>query len=459
MTAPRRDELAAVVLAAGMGTRFRSDVAKVMHRVAGRTMLRHVLDALRPLGLRQVVVVVGHQAQEVAGEAAQAEVDHLVTVLQEEQLGTGHATAQGLALLDDAVRHVLVVPGDTPLLTPATLERLADGDGEATATLLTTEPEDPGGYGRIIHDDAGAVVGIVEETDASGEELAVREVNAGMYRFERAALAASLRQLDTDNAQGEQYLTDVVSILVGRGETVRALPAPFSEVSGVNDRGELATAGHVLRQRALERLMRQGVTVIDPATTYVDVGVTVGRDTVLLPGCLLEGDTTVGERATIGPYSRLVDAHVEDGARVAQSHVIAASIGPQADVGPFAYLRPGTRLERRAKAGAFVEMKNTTLGEASKAPHLAYLGDARVGRNVNFGAGSITVNYDGFDKHETVIEDGAFVGSDNMLVAPVHIGRGAVTGAGSVITHDVPDDALALERSEQRTLAGWAARR
>ncbi|MDQ4130411.1 MAG: bifunctional UDP-N-acetylglucosamine diphosphorylase/glucosamine-1-phosphate N-acetyltransferase GlmU, partial [Actinomycetota bacterium] len=395
----------------------------------------------------------------VAAEAASADLPGLVTVVQEQQLGTGHAAAQALAGLDEDTERVLVLPGDTPLLTSSTLGRLLQAPGKASAALLTVELEDPTGYGRILRDEAGRVRGVVEEADASQAQRNLREANAGIYRFERRRLAEALERLTPANAQSELYLTDVVGILVDEGHDVQAVSAPAEEVSGVNDRVQLAAAGGALRERTLRRLMLAGVTVLDPASTYVDVDVSIGRDTILLPGCLIEGQTRIGERVSLGPYTRLVDAEVCDGATVAHSVVIGAWVGPEASVGPFTYLRPGTRLERGAKAGGFVEMKNAVVGEGSKVPHLSYVGDARLGREVNFSAGAITCNYDGFAKHETVIEDGAFVGSDNMLVAPVRIGRGAFTAAGSVITKDVPDDALALERSEQRTVEGWAARR
>ncbi|MBW3576997.1 MAG: bifunctional UDP-N-acetylglucosamine diphosphorylase/glucosamine-1-phosphate N-acetyltransferase GlmU [Actinobacteria bacterium] len=459
MTSPARDDLAAVVLAAGLGTRFRSDRAKVMHPVTGRTMLRHVLEALRPLGLGQVVVVVGHQADAVTQEADAADFHRLMTVTQEEQRGTGHAARQALPALDASIRRVLVLPGDTPLVRPSTLERLADADIDSDAVLLSVQLDDPTGYGRLLHDDTGRVVGIVEETDATDQQRQLRHVNAGMYRFDRHVLADVLGALDADNVQGEQYLTDVVGILAERGHTVRTVEADIDEVRGVNDRVELAAAAAVLRRRCLEELMRSGVTVVDPATTYIDVGVTVGRDTVVLPGSILQGRTRVGDGATVGPFTRLVDAEVADGAHVEQSTVVAASIGPDVSVGPYAYLRPGTRLERGAKAGTFVEIKNSTVGEGSKVPHLSYVGDATIGDDVNVGAGTVTVNYDGYGKYETLIGDGAFIGSDSMLIAPVRIGDGAVTGAGSTITNDVPSDALAVARARQRNIDGWAARR
>ena len=452
-------DVVAVILAAGKGTRFKSDLAKVLHRAAGRSLLGHVLEAVRPLGCGQVVVVVGHQAAAVEAEATGAGIPQLSTVVQEEQNGTGHALQTAMPAIRDDIRQVLVLPGDTPLLLADTLRGLlsAAPDDHAGA-LLTTEPDDPTGYGRVIREH-GDVTRVVEQTDATEDELAVREVNAGMYVFARDGLTTALAELDADNAQGEIYLTDVVERLVADGGRVAGFTAPTDEVAGVNDRRQLAAAAAVLRTRALDALMVDGVTVVDPATTYLDVNVEVGPDTVIEPGCLLRSGTRIGAGATIGPNCDLGDTLVEEGAQVTYTVARGASIGPQASVGPFTYLRPGTRLETRAKAGGFVEMKKSTIGEGSKVPHLSYIGDATVGRDVNVGAGTITCNYDGFDKHATTIGDGAFIGSDTMLVAPVNVGAGAVTGAGSAITEDVPDDALAVERNEQRVKEGWAAAR
>lgn len=455
----RRDDVAAIILAAGLGTRFRSDLAKVMHEVAGRTMLRHILEALRPLALGQVVVVVGHQADEVTAEAEAAGLERLDAILQEDPRGTGHAAAQALPALNDDIEQVLIVPGDAPLLTPETIAGILDADGDADGVLATVDLDDPTGYGRIIRDDTGGVVAIVEEADATEGQRALTEVNAGIYRFDIAALGQALARLDEDNAQGEQYLTDVISHIVSDEGRIHAVLVPTDDVRGVNDRIQLAEAGGLLRRRHLDGLMRSGVTIVDPASTYVDVAVEIGRDARLLPGCILEGETHIGERAVVGPYARVVASTIGEDAEVQQAVVIEAEVGAAASVGPFAYLRPGTRLARGAKVGTFVELKKTELGEGSKAPHLSYLGDARIGRDVNVGAGTITCNYDGVDKHETEIDDGAFIGSDTMLVAPVRVGKGAYTGAGSAITTDVPDDALAVERSDQRNIEGWAARR
>jgi len=450
---------AAVVLAAGKGTRFRSERAKVLHEVAGRTLLRWVLEALRPLGLARTVVVVGHQGDDVAAEAAAAGLPGLVTVRQPEQRGTGHAVrcAVEAGALDD-VDTVLVVPGDVPLLRSDDLRDVLAAHERSgdEVTLLTARLADPSGYGRVLRDAHQRVIGVVEHRDASDAQRRIDEICTSVYAFRRESLAAELGSLRTDNDQGEEYLTDVIAPLAERG--AGAVVGDAESVAGVNDRVQLAAAGAVLRRRILERLMLDGVTVVDPATTYVGADVSVGVDTVLLPATHLEGRTRVGRGAVVGPSSRLVDAVVADGATVQASVVIEAEVGPDAVVGPFSYLRPGTRLGPRAKAGTFVEMKNTTVGAGSKVPHLSYMGDATIGEGANIGAGTITCNYDGRAKHPTVIGDGAFIGSDTMLIAPVVIGARAVTGAGSAITKDVPDDALAVERAEQRHVPGYATR-
>jgi bifunctional UDP-N-acetylglucosamine pyrophosphorylase/glucosamine-1-phosphate N-acetyltransferase len=451
---------AAVVLAAGKGTRFRSDAAKVRHRLAGRTMLGWVLEALRPLGLDRVVVVVGTDADEVAAEAKAAALPGLHVVRQSEQRGTGHALRVALAAPALAgVDTLLVVPGDVPCVRAEPLRDLLEDHASAAraVTLLSTRLEDPAGYGRVIRDTGGGVERIVEHRDASERELAVGEVNTSVYAFDRALVERELARLSTGNDQGEEYLTDVVAPLAAEG--AGAVLAGAEDVAGVNDRAQLAAAGARLRSRLLERLMLDGVTVVDPSATYVDAGVRVEADAVLLPGTHLEGATSIGAGATIGPNSRLVDTVVEARATVTYSVLVESSVGAGAVVGPFTYLRPGTRLEAASKAGAFVEIKNSTVGERSKVPHLSYVGDATIGKGVNIGAATVVVNYDGYVKHRTVVGDGARIGSDTMLVAPVTIGAGAFTGAGSVITRDVPDGALAVERGEQRIVEGYAERR
>ncbi|MFA9447142.1 bifunctional UDP-N-acetylglucosamine diphosphorylase/glucosamine-1-phosphate N-acetyltransferase GlmU [Egicoccus sp. AB-alg6-2] len=451
---------AAVVLAAGKGTRFRSDLAKVLHTAAGRTLVGHVLEALRPLGLGQVVVVVGHQADDVAASVTDSGVDGLTTVLQEEQHGTGHAVQVAMPALAADIDRVMVLPGDTPLLTASTLEELLHAADGRTAAMLTARLADPAGYGRVLRNADGNVSAIVEHRDATDDQRAIDEINAGMYVISREHLVHALDRLDTGNDQGELYLTDVVEILAGEGEEVAAVVTGEDEVAGVNDRRQLAEAAAVLRRRHLDHLMTQvGVSVVDPATTHVDVDVEVGRDAVLLPGTILERGTRIGERATVGPNSHLTGCEVGPDATVHSTRAIDAVIGASASVGPFTHLRPGTVLGTKAKAGAFVETKNATLRDGAKAGHLAYVGDATIGERVNVGCGVVLVNYDGTDKHHTVVEADAFVGSGTMLVSPVTIGAGAYVAAGSTITEDVPADALAIGRARQVNKDGWAARR
>jgi len=452
-------DVAAIVLAAGKGTRFRSATAKVLHRAAGRSLLAHVLEAVRPLGLGQVLVVVGHQAQEVTDEVAACGLANSSTVLQAEQRGTGHAVQQAMPALDPSIRRVLVLPGDTPLLTAGRLERLLAA-GQRGGALLTARMEDPTGYGRIVRTDDGSVARIVEHRDADADELAIDEINAGMYLLDRTLLEGALARLGDDNAQGELYLTDVVELLAAGQTPVAPLLAAADEVAGVNDRSQLATAAARLRRAHLEHLMCEvGVSITDPATTYVDVDVEVGRDAVLLPGTILESGTAVGARAVIGPHTHLSGCVVGADAVVHSTRGSDAVVGDGATVGPFTHLRPGTQLGRATKVGAFAETKNAVIGSESKVPHLAYVGDATVGERVNIACGVITVNYDGRNKSHTTVEDGAFVGCDTMLVAPVTIGAGAYTAAGSTITDDVPPGALAIARSRQSVKEGWAQRR
>jgi bifunctional UDP-N-acetylglucosamine pyrophosphorylase / glucosamine-1-phosphate N-acetyltransferase len=459
--------LAAVVLAAGKGTRFRSDLAKVLHRAAGRSLVGHVLEAVRPLDLAQVVVVVGHQAEQVRADVEALGFPHLTTVVQADQRGTGHAVQQAVPALADEVDRVLILAGDTPLLTAEWLRRLVEagtGDGPAgtvvPGALMTAVLDDPDGYGRVLRDSGGLVTGVVEQRDADPGQRAVREINAGMYVVDRALLERALDRLDDDNQQGELYLTDIVGLLAADGHALAAVEAPELVVAGVNDRLQLAQAAKVLRRAHLAHLMTEvGVSVTDPDATYVDVDVAVGRDTVLHPGTLLESGTRVGERAVIGPNTHLSACTVGDDAVVHSSRGSDAVIGDRANVGPFAHLRAGTKLGPATKIGAYVETKNTTLGERSKVPHLAYGGDATVGEGANIACGVITVNYDGTTKSHTTIDDGAFVGCDTMLIAPVTIGAGAYTAAESTITDDVPAGALAIARSRQTTKEGWATER
>ena len=425
---------AVVVLAAGQGTRMRSALPKVLHPVCGRTLLAHVLAAVAPLRARRTLVVVGHGRDAVTAALPEG----VEAVVQEEQRGTGHAVRVALGALGGADGTVVVVGGDMPLLPAATLERLV-AEHEGGATVLTARFAEPFGYGRIVRGDDGYVAAIVEERDATDEQRAIDEVNGGVYAFDAAALRDALGRLGTDNAQGEEYLTDAVA-LIGRAKPVTGVE---EELAGVNDRAQLAAVGAMLRDRILADLMASGVTVTDPATTWVDATVTVEPDATIEPFTRLRGSTRVETGAVVGPHAEVVDAVV----------------GPGATVGPFAYLRPGTVLGPRAKAGSYVEIKASTVGADTKVPHLSYVGDATIGERTNIGAATVVVNYDGRDKHKTVIGDDVRIGSDTMLVAPVEIGDGAYTAAGSVITRNVPPGALGVGRAYQRNVEGWVARR
>ncbi|MFJ7238381.1 bifunctional UDP-N-acetylglucosamine diphosphorylase/glucosamine-1-phosphate N-acetyltransferase GlmU [Streptomyces olivaceus] len=454
---------AVVVLAAGEGTRMKSATPKVLHELCGRSLVGHVLAAAGELDPENLVAVVGHAREKVTAHLAEIAPD-LRTAVQEQQNGTGHAVRVGLEVLGGAVDGtVVVVCGDTPLLTGETLRALAathSADGNAV-TVLTAEVPDATGYGRIVRDGAsGAVTAIVEHKDASESQRAVREINSGVFAFDGRLLAEALGKVRTDNSQGEEYLTDVLGILREAGHRVGASVAgDHREIAGINNRVQLAEARRILNDRLLTRAMLAGVTVVDPATTWVDVSVTFEQDVVLHPGTQLHGATHLAEGCEVGPNSRLTDTRVGAGARVDNTVAIKADVGPEAGVGPYAYLRPGSRLGRKSKVGTYVETKNASLGEGTKVPHLSYVGDATIGEYTNIGAASVFVNYDGQDKHHTTVGSHCRTGSDNMFVAPVTVGDGSYTAAGSVITKDVPPGSLAVARGQQRNIEGWVARK
>jgi bifunctional UDP-N-acetylglucosamine pyrophosphorylase/glucosamine-1-phosphate N-acetyltransferase len=446
-----------IILAAGEGKRMKSDVPKVAHMAVGRTLVGWVIESIRPLEPRSTIVVVGHGA----GQVRSALPDYVVDVLQPEQLGTGHATQIGLDALEglDADDVVLVLYGDTPLLTSDLLAELVSLDESETARLISSRFDDPSGYGRVVRDEAGEIAAIVEHRDCTPEQLEIDEVNAGIYAVRAGRLTETLKQVTDDNAQGEFYLTDVIGILVADGERITAVKAAPQEVMGINSQDQLAEARRELQQRVNRRLMEAGVAIIDPDRTYVDQSVTVEPGVTLYPGTHLEGDTSVAAGARVGPDVFAVNSTIGANATVWYAVLRSAVVGDECEVGPYASLRPGTTLEQGAKVGTFVETKNTTMGPGAKANHLAYLGDTNVGARSNIGAGVVTVNYDGVDKSKTEIGEDAFIGSDTMLVAPVTIGDRASTGAGSVITKDVADDALAVERSDQKEIPGYSQRR
>ncbi|KSW23702.1 bifunctional UDP-N-acetylglucosamine diphosphorylase/glucosamine-1-phosphate N-acetyltransferase GlmU [Cellulomonas sp. B6] len=483
MTVPR--PAAVVVLAAGEGTRMRSATPKVLHELGGRSMVGHALAAARALEPGRVAVVVRHERERVAAHVLEVDADALL-VDQDDVPGTGRAVQVAMTALDAAAQAatadvvaaghdvggaaagsvldgaVVVVAGDVPLLDPGTLEQMLAAhaaDGNAV-TVLTTEVPDPTGYGRILREPGtGDVLGIVEEKDATDEQRAVAEINTSVYVFDATVLRSALARLGRDNAQGEVYLTDVLAIARRDGGRVRALRTDDRlSVEGVNDRVQLAVLRAELNRRLLEDWMRAGVTVVDPATTWVDVDVDLARDVTLLPNVQLHGATSIGEGATIGPDTTLTDVEVRAGATVVRTHGSLSVVGEGATVGPFAYLRPGTELGADGKIGTFVETKNTQIGTGSKIPHLSYVGDATIGEHSNIGAASVTVNYDGVNKHRTVIGSHARTGSDNMFVAPVVVGDGAYTGAGTVVRRDVPPGALAVSAGSQRNIEGWVQR-
>ena len=451
-------EAAAIVLAAGAGTRMKSKKPKVAHEILGKPLVRWVVDAAREAGLARVVSVVGHEREQVI-PLVEADTD---VVVQEERNGTAGAVAVCADALADFDGSLVVLSGDCPLITAGTIAELVRVREEAGAAVvvLTMEPDDPFGYGRIVRDPQGGVARIVEQKDAAPEEAAIRECNSGFYCFDARALFEALQQVGNDNAQGEFYLTDVLEICRRAGRAVLALPcADAAECLGVNSRIQLAEATKHLQRRINAAHLAAGVTMVDPDQVWIGPDVRIERDVELLPQTFLMGCTQVGEDSVIGPNSRLTDTVVGRGCVVDETVAVEARIDGGATCGPRAYLRPAAHLCEGAKAGTHVEIKKSTVGKGSKVPHLSYIGDATIGEGVNVGAGSITCNYDGKKKHATVIGDGAFIGSDTMMVAPVSIGAGAIVGAGSCITKDVAPDALALTRPEQREVAGWAAKK
>ena len=458
MTTP---EVQALVLAAGKGTRMKSARAKMLHPVLGAPLLEHVLRALASLGARPVRVVVGHQAEAVRTAFSERGLEFLE---QDPPLGTGHALlAARRALADAAPRTLLVLNGDLPLLRAETLAALLEAhrrDG-AAATLLTAQPAEPAAYGRIVRGATGRVLAIVEARDATPQQLALREVNAGVYIFELAPLLAVLERLRPQNAQGEYYLTDTVALLAAEGHAVHAWPvADPTEAMGVNTLAELAEADRLLRQRRLRELMDAGARIEDPSSTFVGLDAVVEPDALIRPFSLVEGRCRVETGASVGPFAHLIDTAVGPGAQILDHCFLnGARVEAGAQVGPFAHVRPDSVIGPGARVGNFVELKKTRLGEGAKAPHLSYLGDAEIGPRTNVGAGTITCNYDGVHKHPTQIGAGAFVGSNTTLVAPVSVGDGAYVGAGSTITEDVPADALALGRARQVVKPDWAKRR
>ena len=444
----------AVVLAAGQGTRMKSSLYKVLHPVCGKPMVEHVIDHILGLGADKVVTIVGHGAElveETLGEKSEY-------VLQEQQLGTAHAVQQADKLIGHLEGTTIVVCGDTPLIRSETMEALIAHHNEtgAKATILTAKADDPTGYGRIIRGQDGQVLRNVEQKDATPEEQKVVEINTGTYCFDNRLLFETLKKVKNDNVQGEYYLPDVVGILQSEGAIVSAyMTDDFSETLGINDRVILSEAEGVMRRRIAYQHMRNGVTIINPDNTYISATAEIGRDTILQPGTMIEGQTVIGENCIIGPNSQIVDSVIGDGTTVHSSVVLASTVGSTTTVGPFAHIRPDSHLGDKVKIGNFVEVKKSTLGEGSKVSHLSYIGDTTIGSRVNVGCGTITVNYDGKNKHNTTIEDDAFIGCNSNLIAPVTIEKGAYVAAGSTITKNVPERSLAIGRARQENKEGY----
>lgn len=447
----------AIVLAAGQGTRMKSDLYKVLHPVCGKPMVGHVIDNIQNLGANRIVTIVGHGAEKVEetlGEASEY-------ALQTEQLGTAHAVQQAESLLGDLEGTTIVVCGDTPLIRSTTMQALIEHHQQvdAKATILTAFADDPTGYGRIIRGEQGEVLRNVEHKDATAEEHAVKEINTGTYCFDNQALFAALKKVKNDNAQGEYYLPDVLSILREEGTLVSAYATEdFSETLGVNDRVVLSEAERVMRSRLADMHMRNGVTIISPENTYISADAVIGRDTILQPGTMIEGNTVIGSGCDIGPNSQISNSIIGDGTKIHSSVVLESKIGEQTSVGPFAHIRPESNLGNDVRIGNFVEVKKSTFGNGSKAAHLSYIGDATVGSKVNFGCGTVVVNYDGKNKHQTTVEDEAFIGCNANLVAPVTVGQGAYVAAGSTVTKDVPGEALAIARARQENKEGYVSK-
>lgn len=447
----------AVILAAGQGTRMKSKLYKVLHPVAGRPMVQHVIEQIGGVNVDKIITIVGFGAEDVKKQIGAASE----YVLQEEQLGTGHAVVQAKALLEDKEGTTVVVCGDTPLITKETYQALINHHEQtgAKATILTAKAPNPSGYGRVLRNQQNDVERVVEHKDANEAELLVDEINTGTYCFDNQALFRALEHVSNDNAQGEYYLPDVIEILQTQGETVSAYQTPdFAETLGINDRVALAQAEKIMKQRINEYHMRNGVAIIDPDQTYIEPDVMIAADTTIHPGTIIKGNTVIEQNAEIGPYSELSNCYVGSGTVIRQSVVNDSNIGNDVKIGPYAHIRPDSAIGDKVKIGNFVEIKKTSLGENSKVSHLSYIGDAQVGSNVNVGCGTITVNYDGKHKYETTIEDESFIGCNSNLIAPVTIGKGSYIAAGSTINKDVPEDSLSIARAKQTNKEGYASK-
>jgi bifunctional UDP-N-acetylglucosamine pyrophosphorylase/glucosamine-1-phosphate N-acetyltransferase len=445
----------AVILAAGQGTRMKSSLYKVLHPVCDKPMVQHVVDHIREAEIDRIVTVIGHGAEKVKAQLG----ERSKYVLQEEQLGTAHAVMQADQLLSNKEGITVVICGDTPLISSATMKSLMEHhqSSKAKATILTAHTNDPSGYGRIIRNNEGLVEKIVEHKDANDNELKINEINTGTYCFDNQALFSSLKKVGNENSQGEYYLPDVIEILKEQGEIISAYQTTdFEETLGVNDRIALSKAEKIMQRKINEQHMKNGVSFIDAEHTYISAEATIGRDTVVYPGTFIKGRTIIGEDCVIGPHSEIVNCEIGDATEIKQTVVHQSKVGKGVKIGPFAHIRPSSIIEDEVKIGNFVEVKKSTFGSRSKASHLSYIGDAEVGEDVNIGCGAITVNYDGSSKHLTTIKDGAFIGCNANLIAPVTVGQNAYVAAGSTITEDVPARSLSIARARQMNKENYA---
>lgn len=447
----------ALILAAGEGKRMKSETSKVLHKVCGKEMVNHVIDIMRNAGFEDVNVIVGRSKEQVMDKTSSRNVSYSV---QEEQLGTGHAVLCAKEFLQDKEGTVAIFTGDAPLVREETVKEMLKSheEGGYSATLLTSVIENPSGYGRIQRS-GNDVEKIIEHKDCSEEELKLKEINAGMYLFDAKELQEALLLLKNDNAQGEYYLTDVIEIMKGKNLKVGAVITEFDETRGVNSRAQLAEAEAILRKRINEFHMENGVTLIDPLTTYIGADVVIGNDTIIYPNNTLEGKTILGKGVLLHPNNRIENSVIEDEVTIASSVILCSKVGKKTTVGPFAYIRPDSVIGEHVKVGDFVEIKKSTIGNGTKISHLTYIGDAEVGEHVNFGCGTVVVNYDGKNKYKTVVEDHAFIGCNTNLVAPVTVHEGAFTAAGSTITENVPKDGLGIARAKQVNKEGWVQKR
>lgn len=444
----------AIILAAGQGTRMKSKLYKVLHQVCGKPMVEHVIDHVSELGIKKIVTIVGHGAQKVQ-EYLGNKTEY---ALQQEQLGTAHACLQAEEILANEQGTTLVICGDTPLITPETMKALLDGHVKtnAKATILTAITDDPTGYGRVIRNENGLVERIVEHKDANQNELKVKEINTGTYCFDNQALFKALKEVKNDNSQGEFYLPDVIEILKKQGDKVSAYQTDdFEETLGVNDRIALSQAESIMKIRINRYHMKNGVTIIDPSNTYISKAAIIGPDTIIYPGTIIKGKSVIGSECKIGPNTEVENCNIGNETEIRHSTTYSSEIGQNVKIGPFAHIRPQSVIHDEVKIGNFVEIKKSTFGIGSKASHLSYIGDAEVGKDVNLGCGSITVNYDGKEKYLTKIEDGVFVGCNSNLVAPVTIGKNSYIAAGSTITDDVPESSLSIARARQTNKLGY----